>query len=91
VIRPRIHKGRGGWWHVVYASGLVDRCGDWDLALEMVESYYTNRVKSPTDECRACDQDRTGWCGTWPDDDQAERDAAVRHHLAEALDRIRGA
>jgi hypothetical protein len=59
--------------------------------LEMVESYYTNRVKSPTDECRACDQDRTGWCGTWPDDDQAERDAAVRHHLAEALDRIRGA
>jgi hypothetical protein len=59
MIKPRIHRGPGGWWHVVYPGRYVDRCGDWHLALAMVESFYTNRASDPDDYCRACEQDRT--------------------------------
>jgi hypothetical protein len=44
-----IRQGAGGWWIVTYPSGIVDRAGDWDIAMELVASYYSHVVTSTND------------------------------------------
>lgn len=47
--RPRIRKGHGGWWIVTYPGGIVDHAGTWDIAMELVASYYSHVVTSTND------------------------------------------
>jgi hypothetical protein len=47
--KPRIFKGQSGWWIVRYPSGYIDRAGNWDVAMGLVDSYYNNIATSTND------------------------------------------
>jgi hypothetical protein len=47
--KPRIFKGQSGWWIVRYPNSGIDRAGNWNLAMGLVDSYYKHIVTSTND------------------------------------------